>query len=198
MTLSPQRLLLHLFLAPQPRTKNQEHLPLFLLSCSSKPSPSLISIRLLTTHGSRLRPGDKRWKKLERSIAEFELVQPIIWNRRTGHIVGGHQRCEILKHQGRTEVECVVVDLPLSREKALNVALNNSEVGGDWEATKLMALIQDLAEAPDVDPTLTGFDEHQLQGLRFEPAAIDDEDEPQPASDKVIATWRSPTPAGLR
>lgn len=139
-----------------------------------------------------LRPGDKRWKKLERSISEFELVQPIIWNRRTGHIVGGHQRCEILKHQGRTEVECVVVDLPLSREKALNVALNNSEVGGDWEATKLMALIQDLAEAPDIDPTLTGFDEHQLQGLRFEPAAIDDEDEPQPASDKVIATLEIP------
>lgn len=139
-----------------------------------------------------LKPGDKRWKKLERSLAEFELVQPIIWNRRTGHIVGGHQRCEVLKHQGKIEVECVVVDLPLSREKALNVALNNSEVGGDWEAAKLMALIQDLAEAPDVDPTLTGFDEHQLQGLKFEPAAMDDDDEERPATDKVIATLEIP------
>lgn len=139
-----------------------------------------------------LQPGDKRWKKLERSIAEFELVQPIIWNRQTGHIVGGHQRCEILKHQGRTEVECVVVDLPLSREKALNVALNNSEVGGDWEATKLMALIQDLAEAPDVDPTLTGFDEHQLRGLKFEPVPLEDDEEEKPASNKVIATLEIP------
>ena len=139
-----------------------------------------------------LKPGDKRWKKLERSLAEFELVQPIIWNRQTGHIVGGHQRCEILKHQGRTEVECVVVDLPLSREKALNVALNNSEVGGDWEATRLMALIQDLAEAPDVDPTLTGFDEHQLRGLKFEPVPLDEDEEKTSASNKVIATLEIP------
>ena len=140
-----------------------------------------------------LQPGDKRWKKLERSLAEFELVQPIIWNRRTGHIVGGHQRCEVLKHQGHTEVECVVVDLPLSREKALNIALNNSEVGGDWEATKLMALIEDLAESPDIDPTLTGFDDHQLHSFQFEPASLGDEvpDDATP-SNKVIATLEIP------
>lgn len=139
-----------------------------------------------------LRPGDKRWKKLERSLAEFELVLPIVWNRQTGHIVGGHQRCEILKHQGRTEVECVVVDLSLPREKALNVALNNSEVGGDWEASKLMALIQDLAETPEIDPTLTGFDEHQLRGLKFEPVALEEELDEKPASNKVIATLEVP------
>ena len=140
-----------------------------------------------------LKPGDKRWKKLERSLAEFELVQPIIWNRRTGHIVGGHQRCEVLKHQGHTEVECVVVDLTLSREKALNVALNNSEVGGDWEATKLMALIEDLAQSPDIDPTLTGFDEHQLHSFQFEPAPPPEDDPADtPASNKVIATLEIP------
>ena len=117
-----------------------------------------------------LQPGDKRWKKLARSLTEFDLVQPIVWNKRTGHIVGGHQRCEILRHEGRTEVDCVVVDLPLSREKALNVALNNSEVGGDWHAGKLMTLVGELQNLPDVDPTLTGFDEHQLRSLQFEPA----------------------------
>lgn len=140
-----------------------------------------------------LQPGDKRWKKLERSLAEFELVQPIIWNRRTGHIVGGHQRCEVLRHHGHTEIECVVVDLPLSREKALNVALNNSEVGGDWEATKLMALIEDLAESPDIDPTLTGFDEHQLRSFQFEPAPPPDEDaDAPPPSNNVIASLDIP------
>ena len=138
-----------------------------------------------------LQPGDKRWKKLERSLAEFELVQPIIWNRRTGHIVGGHQRCAVLKHHGHTEVECVVVDLPLSREKALNVALNNSEVGGDWEATKLMALIEDLANSPDIDPTLTGFDEHQLRSFQFEPAPLPEEDT-HPTSNNVLATLDIP------
>src|SRR5690349_11529684 len=84
-----------------------------------------------------LKPGDKRYATLARSLAEFDLVQPLVWNERTGHLVGGHQRLEILKHQGETEVDCVVVDLPLEREKALNVALNNAEVAGDWEPVKL-------------------------------------------------------------
>lgn len=139
-----------------------------------------------------LQPGDKRWKKLERSLAEFELVQPIIWNRRTGHIVGGHQRCSVLKYQGQKEVECVVVDLPLAREKALNIALNNSEVGGDWEAAKLMELLEDLAETPDIDPTLTGFDEHQLRSLQFDPATRDDDPCDRPESHDVIATMEIP------
>ena len=140
-----------------------------------------------------LKPGDKRWKKLERSLQEFDLVQPIVWNQRTGHIVGGHQRCEVLRHSGVTEVDCVVVDLPLSREKALNVALNNSEVGGDWDASKLMALFVDLQAAPDIDPTLTGFDEHQLRDMQFEPAPpTDKEHETQPPSNNVIATLDIP------
>lgn len=140
-----------------------------------------------------LKPGDKRWKKLERSLNEFDLVQPIVWNKRTGHIVGGHQRCEILRHSGVSKVNCVVVDLTLSREKALNVALNNSEVGGDWDASKLMALVVDLNAAPDIDPTLTGFDQHQLRGMQFEPAPPTDEAHaPQPSSNNVMATLDIP------
>ena len=140
-----------------------------------------------------LKPGDKRWKKLERSLSEFDLVQPIVWNQRTGHIVGGHQRCEVLRHSGRTEVDCVVLDIPLSREKALNIALNYSEVGGDWDATKLMALVEDLADSPDIDPTLTGFDEHQLRSFQFEPAPPPAEEvEDTPASNNVIATREIP------
>lgn len=140
-----------------------------------------------------LKPGDKRWKKLERSLREFDLVQPIVWNKRTGHIVGGHQRCEVLRHSGITEVDCVVVDLPLNREKALNVALNNSEVGGDWDASKLMSLVVDLQTAPDIDPTLTGFDEHQLRGMQFEPALPPgDEQDTPPPSNHVIATLDIP------
>jgi len=139
-----------------------------------------------------LKPGDKRWKKLERSLREFELVQPIVWNQRTGHIVGGHQRCEVLRHSGATQVECVVVDLPLGREKALNVALNNSEVGGDWDATKLMALVVDLNSTPEIDPTLTGFDEHQLRGLQFEPAPPHEEDDSPPLSNNILATLDIP------
>ena len=125
----------------------------------------------------RLKPGDAAWQKLERSLQEFELVQPIVWNRRTGHVVGGHQRLEVLRHQGVTHVECAVVDLPLDREKALNVALNNARVGSDWDPDKLLALLTDLQEVPDFDATLTGFDEQDLRDLLLDPVAPSEQQE---------------------
>lgn len=117
-----------------------------------------------------LKPGDKAWEKLERSLNEFELVQPIVWNRRTGHVVSGHQRLEILKHRGDQSVECAVVDLPLNQEKALNVTLNNSSVGSDWDSHKLIDLVAELQDLPDFDATLTGFDEQQLNDILLAPA----------------------------
>jgi hypothetical protein len=71
-----------------------------------------------------LKPGDPDYEKLARSVDEFGLVEPLVWNRRTGNLVGGHQRFKILLARGVKEVDVSVVDLPLEREKALNVALN--------------------------------------------------------------------------
>jgi len=51
-------------------------------------------------------------------------VEPIVWNKRTGNIVGGHQRLKVLLDMGMREVDCVVVDLDEAKEKALNLALN--------------------------------------------------------------------------
>ena len=82
-----------------------------------------------------LKPGDREYEKLKRSIVEFGYVEPVIWNRRTGNVVGGHQRLKVLVDMGQTEIDCVVVDLDLRREKALNVALN--KIQGDWDEEKL-------------------------------------------------------------
>ena len=71
-----------------------------------------------------LKPGDKEYEKLKRSIAEFGFVEPVIWNRQTGNVVGGHQRLKVLLDMGVTDIDCVVIDLDLQREKALNIALN--------------------------------------------------------------------------
>jgi hypothetical protein len=140
-----------------------------------------------------LTPGSAAYRRLERSLREFDLVQPIVWNERTGHVVGGHQRIEILKHQGVTEVDCVVVDLPLEREKALNVALNNSQVGGDWDPAKLVEVIAELTDLPDFDATLTGFDPDDLHDLLLAPdsqtPADADDDDP---ADLVRATLEIP------
>ena len=82
-------------------------------------------------------------------------MEPVIWNRQTGNVVGGHQRLKVLLDMGQTEIDCVVVDLDLPHEKALNIALN--KIQGDWDEDKLVAIMADFdAEAFDV--SLTGFD----------------------------------------
>src|SRR5664280_1969174 len=49
-----------------------------------------------------LKPGDVEYEKLKRSMEEFGYVEPIVWNERTGNIVGGHQRFKVLVAQGKS------------------------------------------------------------------------------------------------
>ncbi|QDT67056.1 ParB N-terminal domain-containing protein [Calycomorphotria hydatis] len=133
-----------------------------------------------------LEPGDPRFERLVRSLTEFDLVQPLVWNRVTGHLVGGHQRLAILKHHGMKEVPCVVVEMSLEREKALNIALNNAQVGGDWELDKLAALLNELEQLPDFDASLTGFSSDDLKDLLFVPAEEGAADSEEPHSDNAV------------
>lgn len=86
-------------------------------------------------------------------------MDPVIWNERTGHVVGGHQRLEVMKEMGATEVEVSVVDLPEDKEKALNVALN--KISGEWDQDKLVDLLHELGDMVE----LTGFDAEELDKL---------------------------------
>ena len=120
-----------------------------------------------------LQPGDVEYEKIKRSIKEFDLVEPLVWNKQTGNLVGGHQRLKILKEQGITEVDVSVVDLPESREKALNIALN--KVQGDWDFPKLKDLLQEI-DTGEFDIGITGFDEDEIEDLigKFAIQDIDD------------------------
>lgn len=109
-----------------------------------------------------LQPGDSEYEKIKRSLEEFGYVDPVIWNRTTGRVVGGHQRLKVLASMGRTEVECVVVELDEEKEKALNVALN--KISGDWDKEKLAVMMTDL-DAADFDVSLTGFDAAEIDDL---------------------------------
>lgn len=109
-----------------------------------------------------LKPGDTEYEKLKRSIEQFGYVEPVIWNKTTGRVVGGHQRLKILIDIGITEVECVVVEMDESKEKALNVALN--KISGDWDTDKLALLIADL-QGEDFDVSLTGFEPAEIDAL---------------------------------
>ena len=109
-----------------------------------------------------LKPGDAEYEKLKRSIEQFGYVEPVIWNKTTGFVVGGHQRLKVLLDMGITEVECVVVEMDAETEKALNIALN--KISGEWDKDKLALLIADLQGA-DFDVSLTGFEPAEIDSL---------------------------------
>lgn len=135
-----------------------------------------------------LKPGMPEYERLKRSLSEFELVQPLVWNERTGHLVGGHQRLAILHETGVTEVPVVVVSLSLEREQALNVALNNEQVAGRWDTVKLQDLLRDLIELPDFDATLTGFSEQDLNALLMAPVENFKPEETLESAGQIVVT----------
>jgi hypothetical protein len=96
------------------------------------------------------RISDEAMRGLEASMGRFGVVQEPVINERTGHIVGGHQRIEALRKAGVEKVHCLVVDLPLSEEKALNVALNSPHISGEFDDSlpELLASIMGEIEAP--------------------------------------------------
>ena len=117
-----------------------------------------------------LKPGDREYDKLVRSIEEFGYVEPIVWNRTTGNIIGGHQRLKVLIDKGYTEIEVVELELDEQEEKILNVALN--KISGRWDNEKLIAVLEELKEQEEME--LTGFEDWELEALQVTYDHIED------------------------
>ena len=119
-----------------------------------------------------LQPGDPEYEKLKKSILEFDMVEPLVWNKRTGNLVGGHQRLKILRELGIEKVEVSVVDLDEVREKALNLVLN--KIQGEWDFPKLKDLLEKL-DTGELDIEITGFDLKEIENLmtQFHPTEED-------------------------
>lgn len=109
----------------------------------------------------KLKPGDKEYEKIKRSIEEFGYVEPVIVNSDLT-IIGGHQRVTILSDLGYEEIDCIVVEIDKTKEKALNIALN--KITGEWNKELLADLIRDLQES-DFDVAFTGFEPPEIEQL---------------------------------
>ncbi|MED4749934.1 site-specific DNA-methyltransferase [Brevibacillus choshinensis] len=137
-----------------------------------------------------LQPGDPEYEKLKRSLEEFGYVEPLVWNERTGNLVGGHQRFKILTNeQHAAEVEVSVVNLDDAREKALNLALN--KISGTWDDEKLAQVLAELQES-ELDVSLSGFDDEEVTELlseymdiQIEEPVVDDDFDVQHALDEI-------------
>lgn len=134
---------------------------------------------------------------LKKSIATFGFVEPFVVNRhacekcgdRNNVLIGGHQRLAALLDSAHSTEEtqpATFVDLHISQEQQLNIALN--KITGHFDTPKLKQLIRSVEESqPDMDLSVTGFSKSELANL-LEPvelpeadafAKVPDSDEPE-------------------
>ena len=99
---------------------------------------------------------------LKRSLDRWGFVEPIVANKRTGRIVGGHQRLDGALALALPKVPVHWIDVDESSEKALNIALN--KISGDWDEDLLGKLLADL-ERDGQDLEDLGFDADELQEI---------------------------------
>lgn len=91
------------------------------------------------------------------------LLEPVIVNKTTGNLVGGHQRLSILDSlEGGTSymLDVAMVELSEKEEKEQNIFLNNPNAQGQWDLDKLKDLVKDGIDIED-----TGFDSMSLEAL---------------------------------
>jgi len=113
------------------------------------------------------RISDRAMKGLRASLERFGELGGIVWNKRTGRLVGGHQRVKALAAMGVKDAEVRVVDLPIAEEKAANLALNHPGIGGEWDDALLAVVLDEVQR--DLP---TAFDELQLGDIIGAPSAL--------------------------
>lgn len=131
--------------------------------------------------------GEHERNKLAANIEKVGLVGPITWNKRTGHIVGGHQRLAALDALEGTQdytLTVAVVDLDDRTEREQNVFLNNPSTQGEWDLELLEQMLVD--ESIEVSADAMGFDFTELQLLFDNPKiATMFSDDQEPAAEDI-------------
>lgn len=94
---------------------------------------------------------DENKKNFRDVIKEVGIIEPVIWNKRTGNLVGGHQRLSVLDGLHRNinySLTVAEIDVDEETEAKINIILNNPNLQGEWDAAK-------LAEIKEIYPQIS-------------------------------------------
>jgi DNA modification methylase len=134
-------------------------------------APSLPSLTVEQVAVDLLRPdpanprriSDDELDALERSLRQFGFVQPVLARREDRTVIGGHQRLVAARRLGLTTVPVTWLDVSVEQARLLGLALNR--ISGSWDDALLARLLADLGSTPEVDLSLSGFDEDEIKDL---------------------------------
>lgn len=103
-------------------------------------------------------------RRLKLVLEKHGLCSPLVWNKRSKVLCGGHQRLGILDSlspEKEWAVPVTIIDLDEKQERELNVALNNQESAGSFD----VGLLGKMFEGFNLDIEAMGFDPGKLKSL---------------------------------
>ena len=132
----------------------------------------MISVADLKPYPNNPRNNRAAINDLANSIRDFGFKQPVVVDV-NNVIVAGHSRLEAAKMLGLKEVPCIVAsDLTPEQVRAYRLADNKIAEKAEWDDDLLNLELADL-DLPDIDMSLYGFDEAELEKLiePYQPAS---------------------------
>jgi hypothetical protein len=134
---------------------------------------------------------DHARKKLAGNIGKKGLLDTLVWNKRSGNLVSGHQRLSVLDERAAKKgltsylLDVAVVDLSDKDEKEQNVFFNNASAQGTYDVDALGKLYT----SGDVDYKNAGHDDMDIQmlfeGTDYKVTMFDTEDAPKSVKDDL-------------
>ncbi|MFH1732787.1 MAG: DNA modification methylase, partial [Planctomycetota bacterium] len=106
---------------------------------------------------------------LQASLERFGLLDVLVVNKRTGRLVKGHQRLELLLASGVKRAPVLLVDFDEITERAANVSLNHQGLTGRFTEA-VLPLIEELKAQMQGDALSLRIDELRKQIAAAEPA----------------------------
>jgi DNA modification methylase len=113
--------------------------------------------------GNPRRMADVDHEALERSIALYGFVQPLVVRRADRTVIAGHQRLVAARRLGLSHVPVIWVDLASPQARALGLALN--KISGTWDEQLLARLVEELEALPEIDLAASGFADDEVASL---------------------------------
>lgn len=112
---------------------------------------------------------DQNYKDLKKSMKKIKLREPLIWNKISGNLVGGHQRLKVLDDEWQKKYKnldytlvVAAVELDKKQEIELNIALNNPRLMGEYSIEKMNDILSN-SEYPELDFEIAGIKDEDLQ-----------------------------------
>jgi DNA modification methylase len=121
-------------------------------------------IEKLIFYARNPRKNDKAVDRMVSSLKEFGFKIPVL-ARSDGEVVDGHLRLKAARRLEIREVPVILCDeWSAAQVKAFRLLVNRSVNWAAWDEELLALELQDL-NSTDIDLSLTGFDQHEIDNL---------------------------------